>query len=135
MNYKFFDQDVTSGYSYQYRLRQVDYDGRESFSNVVNVVTDNKAVSLEDNFPNPAHDKTTFSFRVPFRSDVKLEIYDMMGHLVKTLYNDEVAGSNGNYRIEWDGRDDAGYEVSSGSYMYKLTAGESVLSKTLTIVR
>ena len=135
-NYKFYDADVNSGLTYEYRLRQVDFDGSESFSNVVNVVFgDGSSVELADNYPNPANEKTTFAFRVPYNTNVKLEIYDMVGNLVANLYDRDVAGSNGEYRIEWNGRDEAGYEVSSGAYMYKLTAGDVVLSKTMTIVR
>ena len=135
-NYKFFDNDVASGTTYQYRLRQVDFDGAESFSNVVNVeFSDNNAIALRDNYPNPASEKTTFTFRVPFASDVKLEVYDVMGNLVNTLYDNYVPGQNGDYAIEWNGRDAAGYEVASGTYIYKLTAGDVVVSKNMTIVR
>ena len=135
-NYKHFDADVTSGHTYQYRLRQVDFDGRESFSNVVNVVfSDDNAVALNNNFPNPVNDLTTFSFRVPYASDVKLEVYDVIGNLVNTLYDGYVPGQNGEYRVEWNGRDAAGYEVSNGTYIYKLTVGDVVLSKNLTVVR
>lgn len=136
VNYKYYDADVNSGMNYEYRLRQKDRDGRESFSNVINVVFgDNNVVSLDDNYPNPVNEKTTFVFRVPYRTSVKLEVFDMMGNMINTLYNQDVAGSNGNYAIEWNGRNAAGVEVSSGTYMYKLTAGEVVLSKNLTIVR
>lgn len=136
INYKHFDDKVSSGTNYEYRLRQVDRDGAESFSNIINVVFSNdNDVALDDNFPNPSNGKTTFRFRVPFRSNVKLEVYDMMGNLVNTLYDQQVAGSNGFYAIEWNGRNAAGYEVTSGSYMYKLTAGDVVTSKTMTVVR
>ncbi len=136
VNYKFFDANVASGHTYQYRLRQVDFDGRESFSNVVNVVfSDNNAVALHDNFPNPTSDMTTFAFRIPYASDVKLEVYDVMGNLVNTVFDGMVAGQNGEYRVEWNGRNAAGYEVASGTYVYKLTAGDVVLSKNMTVVR
>jgi flagellar hook assembly protein FlgD len=72
---------------------------------------------------------------VPFSAKVKLEVFDMMGNLVQTVYNNDVAGSTSTYAVEWDGRNTAGTDVTSGSYMYKLTVGETVLSKTLTIVR
>ena len=135
-NYKYYDNDVLSGSLYEYRLRQVDFDGTESFSNVVNVsFGDESTVALEDNFPNPSNGKTTFRFRVPFSTNVKLEVFDMMGNLVRSLYNETVAGSNGTYAIEWDGRDANDFEVASGSYMYKLTAGDAVLSRTMTVVR
>ena len=135
-NYKFYDVNVAKSATYEYRLRQVDISGAQSFSNVVNVEFGaSAAVALEDNYPNPTNGKTTFSFLVPFSSKVRLELFDMMGNLVQTMYNNDVAGSNGNYAVEWDGRSSAGTDVASGSYMYKLTVGETVLSKTLTIVR
>lgn len=135
-NYKYFDASVTTGFKYEYRLRQVDFDGRQAYSNVVNVEHGgNSAVTLEDNFPNPSNGKTTFSFRVPFSSKVKIEVFDMMGNVVQTVYDNDVAGSTSNYAVEWNGRNNDGTEVASGSYMYKLTVGETVLSKTLTIIR
>jgi len=134
-NYKFFDADVKAGGTYEYRLRQVDADGSENFSNVINVLTNSAGISLEDNRPNPSNGKTTFIFTVPVRSNVRLEVFDMMGNLINTLYNQEVPGQMDPYAFEWDGRNAAGYEVASGSYLYKLTAGDVVLTKTLSIVR
>jgi flagellar hook assembly protein FlgD len=110
--------------------------GAQSFSNVVNVEFGNAAdVALDNNFPNPTNGKTTFTFTVPFSSRVKLEVYDLMGNVVKTVYDNMVAGQSNAYAVEWDGRHNDGTDVASGSYMYKLTVGDEVLSKTLTIVR
>jgi len=135
-NYKYFDNNVTVGTKYEYRLRQVDVSGAQSFSNVVNVEFGNASdVALENNFPNPTNGKTTFTFTVPFSSRVKLEVYDLMGNVVKTVYDNMVAGQSNAYAVEWDGRHNDGTDVASGSYMYKLTVGETVLSKTLTVVR
>ncbi len=135
-NYKFFDADVAGGNAYEYRLRQVDASGAINFSNVVNVEFGSSAdVVLDNSFPNPTNGKTTFSFTVPKSSKVKLEVYDLMGNVVKTVYNNVVTGQQNAYAVEWDGRREDGTDVASGSYMYKLTVGETVLSKTLTIVR
>jgi hypothetical protein len=135
-NYKYFDNNVSVGTKYEYRLRQVDVSGAQSFSNVVNVEFGNAAdVALDNNFPNPTNGKTTFTFTVPFSSRVKLEVYDLMGNVVKTVYDNMVAGQSNAYAVEWDGRHNDGTDVASGSYMYKLTVGETVLSKTLTVVR
>ena len=135
-NYKFYDANVAAATKYEYRLRQVDVDGAQSFSNIVNVEFGAaNAVALEGNYPNPTSGKTTINFLVPFSAKVKLEVFDMMGNLVQTVYNNDVAGSTSTYAVEWDGRNTAGTDVTSGSYMYKLTVGETVLSKTLTIVR
>jgi hypothetical protein len=135
-NYKYFDANVAAATKYEYRLRQVDVDGAQSFSNVVNVEFGSaNAVALDDNFPNPTNGKTTFSFNVPFSAKVKLEVFDMMGNIVHTVYDNNVAGATSTYAVEWDGRNSLGMDVASGSYMYKLTVGETTLSKTLTIVR
>lgn len=134
-NYKFFDSNIKIGSSYQYRLRQQDRDGREFFSNVVSIETDNTSVVLDSNHPNPSNGKTTFSFHIPNTTDVKFEVFDIMGNRIVTLYDAQVAGSSSEQHLEWDGRDAQGYDVSSGAYIYKLTAGDVVLSKTMTIVR
>ncbi|MEN9282038.1 MAG: hypothetical protein RL594_973 [Bacteroidota bacterium] len=135
-NYKHFDADVTAGTIYQYRLRQVDASGAMNFSNVVNVEFGaSNEVALDNSYPNPSNGKTTFAFTVPATSKVKLEVYDLMGNVVKTVYDAVVAGQQTAYAVEWDGRGNDGADVVSGSYMYKLTVGETVLSKTLTIVR
>lgn len=135
-NYKHFDKEVESGVMYEYRLRQVDFDGAESFSNVVSaIIAGENGIALDDNFPNPTNGTTRIRFNAPPRTSVKVEVFDMLGNLVKTLYNDVVPGTSGTYEVSWDGRDASDYEVASGSYMYKLTAGESTLSKTLRLVR
>ena len=135
-NYKYFDNTVnTVSKNYEYRLRQVDRDGRQSYSNIVSVeFGDSGEMALYDNAPNPSNGVTTFRFRMPYRADVKLEIFDMMGNLVYN-FDREVTGSTGDYAIEWNGKNDQGLEVASGSYLYKLTAGDKVLSKTMTIIR
>lgn len=136
LNYKFFDADVTTGVSYQYRLRQVDASGANNFSNVVDVEFGNNAsVALDNSYPNPSNGKTTFTFTVPQSSRVKLQVFDLMGNVVKNVYDNVVAGQSVAYAVEWDGRGEDGVDVASGSYMYKLTVGETILSKTLTIVR
>jgi len=135
-NYKFYDANVSASTSYEYRLRQVDVDGAQSFSNIVNVeFGSSNVVVLDNNYPNPVNEKTTFGFIVPVSGKVKLEVFDLMGNLVRTVLNKDVTGSNSPYAVEWDSRSTDGTDVASGSYLYKLTVGETVLSKTLTVVR
>lgn len=56
-----------------------------------------------------------------------------IGQEVRTLVNArQPAGAN---VVAWDGRDEAGNEVSSGVYIYRLHAGESVQSRKLAFVR
>jgi len=73
------------------------------------------------NTPNPVTTSTTIHFTIPNRSTVRLRIYDVEGNLVQTLV-DGGTYTTGSHQIMWDGRNGAGDEVSSGSYVYTLDA-------------
>jgi len=64
---------------------------------------------------------------------VRLVIYDLRGHLVRTLVDRD--REPGRYQVHWDGRDDRGAHVSSGIYLYRIEAGEFVSTKKMTLVR
>ena len=60
---------------------------------------------------------------------MRLAVYDELGRLVLTLVNERK--SDGEYSIIWDGKNEKGALVSSGSYFYTLKIGE----KTMTVKR
>jgi flagellar hook assembly protein FlgD len=76
---------------------------------------------------------TAIGFFVPKRGDVRLEIFDVNGELVTTLVNNPVA--TGYHSVVWDGTNDKGVKVASGSYTYRLTSGPTVLSRTMILTR
>ncbi len=88
---------------------------------------------LAQNYPNPFNPSTTIEFTVPERSDVELLIYNTMGQKVKTL----VLGPRnpGDYRIQWDGRNERGLAVSSGVYIYRLRVGKVTDSRKMIFMR
>ena len=71
------------------------------------------------NYPNPFNSSTTIRYTLDGTSNVTLKVYDVVGNLVKILY--EGIQDGGQQNIVWDARDAAGYELSSGTYMYELT--------------
>ena len=75
---------------------------------------------LRQNYPNPFNPMTTITYDIPELSDVQLIVYDLMGREVVTLVNKQVKG--GTYQAIWDGKDQDGKIVSSGVYIYLLTA-------------
>ncbi|MEM8486622.1 MAG: FG-GAP-like repeat-containing protein [Bacteroidota bacterium] len=77
--------------------------------------------ALESNYPNPFNPTTTIRFDVPEASDVRLEVYDLMGRRVATLVNGQMAA--GRYEATWNARSDAGASVASGVYLYRMQAG------------
>jgi len=62
---------------------------------------------------------------------VKIEVFDVTGHKVKTLVNEEQ--TPGFRTVVWDGTDDLGNEVASGIYIYKLTSGKFVQTRTMML--
>ena len=76
---------------------------------------------LRQNYPNPFNPSTTIAYRVGENSTVNLRVYNLLGQPVRTLVNQ--VQSPGDYRISWNGRDDAGRALPSGVYFYQLKAG------------
>jgi hypothetical protein len=71
--------------------------------------------------PNPFNPSTLIQFRLPTAGKVRLRIYDVAGHLVRTLVDEPAAA--GDHRVVWDGRRDGGRSVGSGVYVVQLIAG------------
>ncbi|HYM21480.1 MAG TPA: FlgD immunoglobulin-like domain containing protein [Candidatus Kapabacteria bacterium] len=90
--------------------------------------------SLEPNNPNPFVSSTTIHFGVAEPSNVKLEIYDIKGSLVRTLVN-EFINAAGSYPAVWDGLDASGNAVADGAYVCKMTAGAYTSTIKMTLTR
>jgi hypothetical protein len=72
--------------------------------------------------PNPFNPRTTITFDLPAMSLVRLAIYDPSGRRVRGLVDDmRDAGRN---TVNWDGRDDAGRSVATGTYFARIDAGD-----------
>jgi hypothetical protein len=85
-----------------------------------------KAFELSQNFPNPFAAKlqqsfTAIRYTLPQSASVTVEVYNMLGQKVRTLVAGQAQAAD-YYLATWDGRDEAGKEVSSGVYVYRLLA-------------
>ncbi len=78
--------------------------------------------ALEPNYPNPFSDATTLNFSVAKRSNVRIDIYDVKGSLLRTLVNEQL--EPGSYPVTWDGTDASGAIVPAGNYIAHMTAGD-----------
>ncbi len=96
-------------------------------------VTPMVATALGQNFPNPFNPQTTIAFDLPRAGQVRLEIVDLRGRHVRTLVNE--ARAAGSHTVLWNGVDDAGQRVASGTYVYRLTTDSLVQSKTMNLVK
>jgi hypothetical protein len=89
--------------------------------------------ALEQNYPNPFNAGTEIRYQIPADAHVTLKIFNTLGQEVRTLAdNQQVAGE---YRIRWDGRNDYGYEVSSGVYFYAMQAGEFTQTRKMVLLK
>jgi len=89
---------------------------------------------LEQNYPNPFNPSTIISYSLPQAAVVNIVIYNMLGQTVRTLV--EMRNhSAGTYEVNWNGKDDSGNLVSSGTYIYRMIAGSIVESRKLTLLR
>jgi hypothetical protein len=97
----------------------VDRDSRELNTSITAKIAPS-AFALNPAYPNPFNPFTNLSFVLPEAISYSLNIYNVAGQLVRSY---ESVGSVGLNVVTWDGRDNAGVEVSSGVYFYRLTAG------------
>jgi len=133
-NYSYVDKTTSPNINYAYRLKQIDFNGSYNYSEVINLGESNPLnFELLQNYPNPFNPSTTISIGLPVKSDVTLDVYNIVGERVLSLYNGELAAGNYNYTVDAS-------NLTSGIYIYVLNAvGEdgknSTLSRKMTLLK
>jgi hypothetical protein len=89
--------------------------------------------SLAQNYPNPFNPTTEIEFALPVRSHVTLSVFNVLGQKVKSLVNADLDA--GYKTVIWDGSDDTGVDVASGTYFYVLKAGDKSFTKKMTMLK
>ena len=89
--------------------------------------------SLYQNYPNPFNSSTDFKFVLDGKGLAELEIYDITGRLVKTLFSGVVKA--GIYNITWDGTDNDDNHVSSGTYIYRLRTNYNSVARKMSLIK
>jgi hypothetical protein len=88
---------------------------------------------LDQNIPNPFNGSTVIPFSTGEPGHVTLEVFNVLGQRVTTLFDKEVLP--GNYFLSWDGKTETGTECSSGAYFYRLTAGSHLETKKMLYLK
>ncbi|HEY6907391.1 MAG TPA: C25 family cysteine peptidase, partial [Ignavibacteriaceae bacterium] len=127
-NYSFQDQRLKPG-SYFYKLKQTDYDGSYSYSDMVNAIIMAPAkFVLEQNYPNPFNPVTTIRFTIPKEVMVNLSVYNVVGEKVKELKNEVT--KPGYYEVDFDASN-----IASGVYFYRLQAGDFISTRKMNLLK
>jgi len=87
-----------------------------------------EVVSLDQNYPNPFNPVTSIQFHLPEESKVELTVFDLLGHEVTKLVDQQI--TSGSHKIEWNS---AG--TASGIYIYRLKTGNEVITKKMILLK
>ncbi len=88
---------------------------------------------LYQNRPNPFNPTTTIDFYIDKPTDVRLEVFNVLGELVKTLVDRSM--DTGQHSVIWDGSDGQGDKMASGVYFYRLKTGSGSLTKKMVLLK
>ena len=127
--YSYTDHSLLPGL-YQYRLEQHDFNGSISYYGPIEVQVGHIPSSpvLEQNCPNPFNPTTAIRYALPEAAQVKLVVYNLLGQQVRMLVDQYV--TVGNHEISFDGQG-----LPNGTYFYKLTAGDYVGTKKMSLLK
>jgi hypothetical protein len=114
-DYSFSDRTNTGHYNY--RLRQIDFNGTINFHNldgevVVGLPT---VYAISQNYPNPFNPTTKIDFELPYDSRVSIILYDISGREIAKIVNEQIAA--GYHNVQFNGSN-----LSSGMYFYRINA-------------
>lgn len=107
-------------------------DARTSVDETVALPT---TFGLEQNYPNPFNPETSIAYQLPKDALVSLQVYNLTGQVVATLVNGKKPA--GHHSALWNGRDEAGRQLPSGVYFYRLLVnqGEWAQVKKMTLLK
>ena len=93
-----------------------------------------QSLILHQNYPNPFNPETTISFTLKDPAlSLKLNIYNIKGQLVKTLYDGAL--QKGQHSFVWNGTDETNCQVSSGVYFYRLSNGKESRQRKMVLMK
>ncbi len=114
----------------QYRLRQVDTDGKTTVSPVVDVYMNGAAngIELSQNYPNPFNPTTSISYQLQKPGYVTLKVFNPIGEEIGTLVNE--AKDAGVHMVTFNAAD-----LTSGTYVYQINVDGQILQKKMVLMK
>lgn len=140
--YSYTDREIYEEGSYYYWLHSVDFDGSSAFFGPINVNvsfgtggTPDIPLStvLHNVYPNPFNPVTYVNYSLAKAADVRINIFNVRGQKVRTLLTE--SKNAGNYRLEWNGKDDNGNNLGTGIYTIRMETGKDVFVRKAFLVK
>jgi PKD repeat protein len=88
---------------------------------------------LFQSYPNPFNPAANIKYALPKPSDVKIEIYNILGQRITVLVDEQQEA--GYHIIQWGGKNDGGELVATGTYFYRIEAGDFVKTRKMLLLR
>ncbi len=88
---------------------------------------------LEQNYPNPFNPATTIQFNLNKAANVKIDIFNVEGKLINQIVNDY--RKTGSHKVLWNGTNNKGDRVASGTYFYRITNDNNVQTKKMLLIK
>lgn len=88
---------------------------------------------LSNNYPNPFNPTTTINYQLPEANQVVITIYNILGKRVRTLVSKKMEA--GYYKAKWNGKNESGRTLSSGTYFYHIQAGKHSATKKMLLMK
>lgn len=134
LTFSFTDESCHRGSSYRYRVDYHSADGTpRTLFDTGEIAVPAIPMALNQNYPNPFKPPTAIPFVVPEKTPVSLSVYDVAGTLVRVLVNSPLEA--GPHEAIWNGRDEAGRDVSTGIYFCRLQAGSETMSRKMVLLK
>lgn len=133
LSFSFIDRNCDPGATCRYRVEISNEAGRHILFETGAIFVPVLPLALYQNYPNPFNPSTTIIYYLPENCPVRLEIFNVCGKRVATLVNE--SREKGRHVTEWNGQDQNGCPVSSGTYFYRLKAGKETISRKMVLLR
>jgi len=128
-NYLYTDRGLSTG-KYNYRLKQIDINGNFEYFNLSDYIEIGvpSVYNLSQNYPNPFNPTAKIDYDIPYDGKVSIVLYDISGRELATLVNDIKAA--GYYSIHFNASN-----FASGTYFYRIVAGNFAATKKMLLVK
>lgn len=130
--YSFVDKNPVGGTKFAYRLKQIDIDGTFEYSDLVEIEVLPTEYELYQNYPNPFNPSTKIKFSLPEDAKVAVDIYNMLGQRVMTLFNKDMKA--GYHQVLFDTQS-AGNQLASGVYLYTISTKNFSSVKKMVLLK
>lgn len=142
-SYSFKDQSIIELGLYYYWLQIIELSGHEDYSSPIPVQVDieipndppfiPQITGMKNVYPNPFNPSTTITYDIVKAGMVKLVVYNNRGQKIRTLVSEHKEANR--YNIVWDGKDDHGQHMPSGTYMIHMLASDHDGLSRITLLK